>query len=163
MGRERDSDTEPGAAPSLFGSLIAYFKRDSWNFRQLGDHPAVEMDVSGENGVFRLVAVVDEERSIVRFLTFMVAKVPEARRREVMEFLTRANYGLLLGNFEIDLSDGEVRFKYSIDAENAEFSHDQYLNLLYTSVALMDRYFPGLQRVIQGTADPAAAIAEIEQ
>jgi hypothetical protein len=26
----------------------------------------------------------------------------------------------------------------------------------------MDRYLPGLQRVVQGTADPAAAIADIE-
>jgi hypothetical protein len=147
----------------LFDAIRKFFEQDGYEFRLLASHQALEMGVAGDNGSYRLVCVVDAERTIVRFLTFVEGKVPDARRRDVMEFLTRANYGLLLGNFEIDLNDGEVRFKCSIDVEGAEITHTQYQNLLYVSVSTVDRYFPGLQRVIQGSADPAAAIAEIEQ
>jgi len=35
----------------------------------------------------------------------------------VNEFLTRANYGLNIGNFEMDFQDGEIRFKTAIDVE----------------------------------------------
>ncbi len=35
---------------------------------------------------------------------------PVYRRAEVCEALTRANYGLWMGAFEMDLSDGEIRF-----------------------------------------------------
>ncbi len=35
----------------------------------------------------------------------------------VAEFITRANFGIVIGNFEIDFSDGEIRYKTSIDVE----------------------------------------------
>jgi len=146
----------------LFENVLAHLEQDGVQFRRIGGHPAVEMAVAGDNGSYRMVIVVDAERAVVRFLTFVEGKVPEHRRRDVMEFLTRANYGLLLGNFEIDLSDGEVRFKAACETETGALSHAVFQNNLYLSVALMDRYFPGLQRVIQGSSDPAAAIADIE-
>ena len=148
---------------SLFETIKQYFELDGHDFRQLPNHEALEMGVAGDNGSYRLVCVVDPDRTIARFLTFVEGKVPDARRRDVMEYLTRANYGLLLGNFELDLNDGEVRFKCAIDVEGGEVTHTQYQNLLYVAVSMLDRYFPGLQRVIQGSADPAAAIAEVEQ
>ncbi|MCS7182394.1 MAG: YbjN domain-containing protein [Thermoanaerobaculum sp.] len=146
----------------LYEALVAYFRRDNWDFNVIPHYQAVEMGVAGEHSQYRLVALADEERSIVRFLVFLEGKIPEPRRRDVMEFLTRANYGLLLGNFEMDLSDGEVRFRCSASTEGSEFSYEQYRNMLYISVGIMDRYYPGLQRVVQGSADPAAAISDIE-
>lgn len=146
----------------LFESVLAHLEHDGVKFRRIGGHAAVEMAVGGDNGSYRMVIVVDGERAVVRFLTFVEGKVPEHRRRDVMEFLTRANYGLLLGNFELDLSDGEVRFKAAHEAESGTLTYAQFQNNLYLSVALMDRYFPGLQRVIQGSSDAAAAIADIE-
>lgn len=147
---------------SLYDQLVAYFKRDGWTVHLIPHYQALEMGVSGQNSSFRLVALADEERSVVRYLVFLEGKVPEPRRREVMEFLTRANYGLLLGNFEMDLSDGEVRFRCSLTTEGSTLGYEQHRNMLYVSVGMMDRYVLGLQRVIQGTADPAAAIAEVE-
>jgi len=147
----------------LYDTLLGYFDRDGWKYRRMEDYSALEMGIAGESGNYRLVALVDSERSILRFLTFVEGKVPEPRRREVMEYLTRANYGLLLGNFELDLGDGEVRFKSSLDVEEGELTYRQYQNLLFVSLATMDRYYPGLQRVVQGSADAAAAIAESER
>jgi len=149
--------------PTAFEAIVSYFERDGWKFRRLAGHDALEMGVAGETGNYRLIAVVDGERSVVRFLTFLEGKVPETRRREVMEYLTRANYGLLLGNFEFDIADGEVRFKCAVDIEHRGLSYEQYQSMLYVSVAMMDRYFPGLEKVVQGTSDAAAAIAEAEQ
>ncbi len=147
----------------LYETLVSYFEKDGWTFRRIDEHHAIEMPVAGEHGTFRLVAIADEERNILRFLTFVEGRVPEPRRRDIMEYLTRANYGLLLGNFEMDLGDGEVRFKCSVDLEGAPLSYALYQNLLYVSVGVADRYFPGFVRVLQGSADPLAAVAEIER
>ena len=40
------------------------------------------------------------------------------------EFLTRANYGLLNGNFEMDMGDGELRYKCYIHCGDQEPSPD---------------------------------------
>ncbi|MBO5045712.1 MAG: YbjN domain-containing protein [Clostridia bacterium] len=36
-------------------------------------------------------------------------------RTQIMEAITRINYGLRWGNFELDLSDGEIRYKVLVD------------------------------------------------
>lgn len=91
--------------------------------------------------------------------------VPPARRAAVMELVTRANYGLRLGCFELDLDDGEVRFRASLDFEGIEPSSSTSValarSLLYTSVATMGRYAPALVDVVDG-ADAKAALAPIE-
>jgi len=52
-------------------------------------------------------------------------KAPAHRIAAVAEYITRANWGLSVGNWEIDLNDGETRFKTSLDAEGPK--HRQIL------------------------------------
>src|SRR5829696_3263734 len=61
-----------------------------------------------------------EERTQAHDLLVRPGKVAEVHRTAMAVRLARINYGLVLGNFVIDLSDGEVRFKASIDFGGAE-------------------------------------------
>jgi hypothetical protein len=80
----------------------------------------------------------------------------------IAEFLTRANYGMTIGNFELDYTDGEIRYKTSIDVTNDHLSSALIQTLVYTNVAMMDEYLPGIKAVLAGE-QPEAAIAMIEQ
>jgi hypothetical protein len=80
----------------------------------------------------------------------------------VADFLTRANYGLIVGNFEMDLNDGEVRYKTSIDVEGDELTPALLRNLAYTNVKTMDRYLPGLMSVMYGALTSEQAIHMVE-
>jgi hypothetical protein len=101
---------------------------------------------------------------IEQFLFYAIApvKAPEATRPAVAEFITRANYGMRIGNFEMDFSDGEVRYKSSLDFEQEVLTPQLIKNAIYPAVQTMDRYLPGLMRVIYGDQPPIEAIAEIE-
>jgi hypothetical protein len=98
------------------------------------------------------------------FLFYAVApvKVPEDVRIAVAEYVTRANYGLRIGNFELDYSDGEVRYKSSIDFEGQTLTSELIRNAIYPAVHTMDRYLSGLLRVSFGGATPLEAIEEVE-
>ena len=78
------------------------------------------------------------------------------------EYLTRANYGLSIGNFEMDFEDGEVRYKTSIDVEGGELTQGMIKNLVYSNCATTDRYLHGLMKVVYGNADPASAVRDAE-
>ena len=100
---------------------------------------------------------------IIRSL-FPIA-VPPHELVNVACYLTMANFGLSVGNFEMDLSDGprggEVRYKTSIDARGAELPAPIVRNLLDANIRTADAYLPGLQRAADGR--PAAiCIAETE-
>ncbi len=89
-------------------------------------------------------------------------KAPEGRRKEVADFVTRANYGMNIGNFEMDMEDGEIRFKVSVDVESGVLSNVMVRNVMMAGFGTVDRYFPGLMSVIYGNAIPSVAVRESE-
>ena len=73
--------------------------------------------------------------------------VPDARRLEAAEYLHRINYGLLLGNFEMDYDEGEVRFRTSLMAEGS-LTHEVLDRYIQMPAAMLDRYAPGLAAIV---------------
>ena len=151
-----------GEDGELFQTVVQFFTEDDWVFYTLEDRPILRMNFRGENGGWQCYAQVREEQKQLIFYSVMESHVPEEKRPVVAEFLTRANYGLYVGNFEMDFSDGEVRYKSSLDYENEVLTPQLIKNAIYSAVQTMDRYLAGLMRVIYGSQPPAEAIAEIE-
>ena len=56
-----------------------------------------------------------EPRAQVAYYSLFPAVVPAERREAVVDFITRANVGLVIGNFEFGTDRGELRYKTSID------------------------------------------------
>ena len=54
---------------------------------------------------------------------------------EIAQFLTPANYGTLIGNFELDFKDGEIRYKTSIDVEGDRLTPALIKRLVYSTLA----------------------------
>jgi hypothetical protein len=106
------------------------------------------------------IAMFEADEQVVVHSTFN-PPVPEERRDAVALFLTRANYGILHGNFELDLDDGDLRYKTSIDVRGAELTEQLLDNLVIANVSMFDRYVPGIEAVVRGE-DPATAVAAIE-
>jgi hypothetical protein len=79
------------------------------------------------------------------------------------EFLTRANYGLILGNFEMDFTDGEVRYKTSIYIGETELDFPVIKKMVYLNLSTIDDYFPAMMKVIYGGISAEQAINEIEE
>ena len=80
-----------------------------------------------------------------------------------MEFITRANYGLLIGNFELDLADGEVRFKTGLDVRGAQLTATLAGRAIIPNLHAVNTYLPGLEALVgDNAADPADLVADIE-
>src|SRR4051794_34043310 len=158
---------------AIFDVMEEFFKTDDWPATKLENQPAMSMNFQGSNGRWSCYARVEEEKQIVLFYSYCPMKAPEDKRPILGDFLTRANYGLYIGNFEMDYNDGEVRFKTSIDVEGnksveegatdpVELSFALMKRVVYDNVGVMDKYLPGIMSVIYGGASPTEAIAQVE-
>lgn len=145
-----------------FDTLIAFLEEDGWNPDVDREDLACFMGYHGENGRYSCVARVDGALDHLIFRVAAPVHAPVASRAAVAEYLTRANFGLHLGNFEMDFEDGEVRFKTSVDFEGTGLTPALVRTLAYPAVEAMDRYLMGLMAVFSGAKRPAEAIAEIE-
>ena len=147
----------------IYETMMAFFEQDEWTVHTVAEGSLVEMGFRGKSGTWRCYARAYQETQRLLFYSVLSVNVPPEKRVAVAEFLTRANYGLQIGNFEMDYRDGEVRFKTSIDVEADRLTPALVKNLVYPNVAMMDRYLPGIMRIIYGDVAPEEAIAEIER
>jgi len=148
--------------PQILEAIISFFTEDEWPFFQVEGEPALRTGFEGDSGQWVCYAQAREEQGQVSFYSVCPVSVPEERRLPMAEFLTRANYGLIIGNFELDLSDGEIRYKTSIDVEEDRLSVALIRSLVYANVLTMDRYLPGIVSIICGEMSPARAIVQVE-
>ncbi len=147
---------------NLFEAVATFLQADSWNPTQVEGKTILRMGFDGSSGMWNVFVQTKEENRQAMVYSVSSHKVPEDQRQRAAEFLTRANYGLPYGNFELDFSDGEVRFKTCIDVEGGTLTDTMIKNLMYANVSAMDRYQAGLLRVIFGDTSPAEAITVIE-
>ncbi|MBX3001187.1 MAG: YbjN domain-containing protein [Caldilineaceae bacterium] len=155
-------DTDDGDE-SLWDTVIRFFVEDDWPVQQLGTEPILLSVFEGEHGRWNCLIRVAEEQDRVVFYSIVPEETPPDRRLAMAEFLTRANYGMLIGNFEMDFNDGEVRYKTSIDVEGDRLTSALMMQIVYANVRTMDRYLPGIQQMMETDRAPAEIIASIEQ
>lgn len=148
---------------SMLETALAFFEREGWPLQLHEDEDTLETGYQGEHGQWGCFALIF--RAEARFVFYSVSPVPapEEQRLRVAEFITRANYGLALGNFEMDFERGEIRYKTSVDVEGTQLNEALIRQLVLQNVGVMDRYLPGLMSVLYSDTSPAAAIAEIER
>jgi hypothetical protein len=143
-----------------------FFAQEDWDFQAVEHHDILRVGFTGEQASWSCFAQSREAQQQLAFYSICPLRVPEAKRSLLAELLTRANYGLAMGNFELDYDDGEIRFKTSIDVE--DFTELALLppllhHLVYSNVSTLDRYLPAILAVLAGGQSPLEAVAQIDR
>ncbi len=117
-------------------------------------------DASAPN-VTGTALVLEDDR---RFLFYMELDqhAPPKTRAHVAEFITRANSGLSIGNFELDYSNGAVRFKTTVDYADSDLPSVFVRNAILDAMDGTETYGGALIEVIKGKKSPKEAIEEVE-
>ena len=150
---------------TTFETIKQFFSEDEWFFIDIEDQDMLRLRMNhwGENGRFSCQAEFNEKHQIFYFYSYFPINVPEDRQAKMAEFLTRVNYGIRIGNFEMDYENGEVRFRTSLDFEDQVLNYALISNHVYPNVWMMDRYLPGLFAVVDSEKDPEEIIKTIEE
>lgn len=142
----------------LLGRVAEALRTLGWRVELDEEHPGgMLLEPADGDAPWPFVAEVDPGARQVVLYSLLPDEVPEERRTAVAEVLTHATYGLTVGSFEIDLSDGDVRVRTSIDLGEAELDATQLTALLAPllqhNLDAMDAWIDGIQAVADG-ADP---------
>lgn len=142
---------------TLLETMTAYFRDQQWTFEQAVDRPVLRLPLQKGADTWMCYAEAHEERHRAVFYTVAPVTVPVDDRPAIAELITRANYGLAVGNFELDYADGELRYKTSIDVTGDRLSPALMHQLVLVNVRVMNHYLPAVRAVLAG-ATPADAI-----
>jgi hypothetical protein len=146
----------------IFEAIKKFFHDDDWPYTEMEGKPILRTGFSGKNGKWTCFAQARENQQQFIFYSICPNPATDDKRAAVMEFITRANYGLVIGNFEMELNDGEIRCKTSIDVEGGELTPVLIRQVVYSNVMTMNKYLPGLMSVLYANVSPEQAIQQIE-
>ncbi len=146
----------------IFDIVEEFFESNEWHYSQIENESILTMGVSGKNGKWTCYAQAKEDQEQFVFYSVCPVNASEDKLDALGEFITRANYGLIIGNFELDYNDGEIRYKTSIDVEGDRLSRALLEQLVYANLTITDRYLPGVMAVLYGDVAPEAAILQVE-
>lgn len=134
----------------IYSGMEAFFQRDGWKFTKVDDRPVIRLPFQGKTASWICYAQAREEDERFLFYAVCPLRAPKETYPAMCEFLTRANYGMIIGNFEMDVSDGEIRYKASLGLKNVEISDPLINNAVYPVLSMMDKYLPGIMMVLTG-------------
>lgn len=95
---------------------------------------------------------INDEDFIVYALCPMNAD--EESKNEILRYLAMANYGLFNGNFEMDVRDGEIRYKCYVDCREMNSIPDIVVaRAIILPVTMFERFGDGLAALLMGFSD----------
>lgn len=148
---------------ALLKVIDAALVRRGWPHEQMPERDVITFPFQGDDELWAVYAEAREEDGRVIVYSVVPFNIPLQRRAAVAEFLTRANYGLQIGNFELDLDDGEVRCKTSVDVKGVKVAPELVDRLIVMNLQATNRYVGGIAALVgDDDAVPAQLIDAIE-
>jgi hypothetical protein len=144
-------------------AVKTFLQGEQWSYEEHPGGGALRLRFKGESGEWVvLVQEVGQEGGKVVVYSMPANVVPPAARAAAGEAVARLNFGMILGNWEIDYDSGEVRYKTSADFRGEGVGVGAIKHLVYTNVLMVDRYLPALLAVAFGGRAPKEAVEAID-
>jgi hypothetical protein len=142
----------------LLAAVAEFLDEQGWEYEPAPEGDVLAFLFRGDRAQWTCYCEAIEAHDRVAFYSVAPFNIPEETRPAVMEFITRANHGLIIGNFELNLADGEVRYKTSLDVKGSGLTPALAGRAIIPNLHAMNTYLPGLEALV---GDPSAAAAGV--
>ena len=147
-----DQKIDPMKDYPLLKSAKEYLENDGWTFELLESHSTIAFGFEGRNGKWHCMVQTREKENQLIFYSSLENGIPEEYIEKLMRFITIVNYRLVVGNFEMDISDGELNYKTALDLDEISPSQSLIRNMIQTNLATFDRHLLGIKAIIEGAS-----------
>ena len=103
---------------------------------------------------------VQENNKLLAVYGILPFLIPESHQNAAILLITQINYDMILGNLEMDVNDGEIRYKNAIDVEAVGLD-DDILEYLLQSVVAMTTVAHEIFSDLINNQDPAEQLADL--
>ena len=151
---------------SVANAVNNFLTEDDWHFSFDDQRGLFKFDLSLKGRIKKvsyIVDVKDDEYVVYAISPLGADEDDEKMMASMAEFICRANYGLKNGNFELDMRDGEIRYKSFVDCEGITPTMEMVRNSIHCPAAMFDRYGAGIVDIIFGNSTAKDAIAKCEK
>ena len=151
---------------NIADAINSFLTEDDWHFSFDDQCCLFQFSLNLKGRIKKVSYIVDvkDDEYVVYAISPIGADEKDEKMMAVMaEFICRANYGLKNGNFELDMRDGEIRYKSFVDCEGLTPTTEMVRNSIHCPAAMFDRYGDGIVDIIFGNSTAKEAVAKCEK
>jgi hypothetical protein len=141
--------------------LLHSILSEKWTPQRLDEHSWGFQHVAGRVPL-SCYAEINPQMEAFLFRAVNPLPVEPVRRALVAEYITRVNYPLPIGNWAIDLDDGEVRWKSGLYFGDCDLSDQLMRHVIESSLFFIYQHIVGIAKLQTG-GTMAEALATIGQ
>ena len=127
-------------ATEVYNSLVAMLNEREWNFAKDDEKMAISASLAGEDLPVDFIMRVYPDYDVVQLVSKLQFKMPESKRVEGAIAVAIANYGMVNGSFDYDITDGEIVFRMTTSYLGTDLSHDLLEKMIFVSASTVDSY-----------------------
>lgn len=144
------------AARATYETLCSALERLKVKFTRNDEILRVDYTYKGDDLLMPFMFIVDPDREFVSLISPMSPRVKEDKRLDMAVALSLLNYRLAFGCFDLDMNDGELRFRMVNCFRGTLLSEEVFAMMVQTGHAIVEKYNDKLYTL-------AAGIISLEQ
>lgn len=138
-------------AQSMYKTLCQTLDNMKWHYNKEEEKLVIRTSAVGEDLEMRLYMKVDADRSVMYLKSGMPFKCPAERIDVLSKAVIIANWAMLNGSFEMDMSDGYVAFKVVVPFMESIVSEKVCHYMIRLSCDMIDRFNDKFKALVEGT------------
>ena len=127
-------------AVEVYDTLCSMLDNIGWKYDKVEEKLMVKSGVKGDDLPIDFLVVVKPRNQVVQFISSMPFNMPEDKRVEGALAICTANYGLVDGSFDYDLSDGQIVFRLTSSYRDSLLSEALFEYMIMVSASTIDKY-----------------------
>ena len=162
---ERTTKMEQTYSYEIANAIKTFLQNDDWKFTFKEDTGTFQFGLNLKTklkSVNYIIRVKMDDYTVYAISPISADENDSEMMQKMAEFVCRANYGLRNGNFELDVRDGELRYKSFVDCEDTVPTMSMIHNSIYCPAGMFKRYSPGILDIIFGDTTAEEAVARCE-
>ncbi len=127
-------------AKKVFDSLVKMLDDRDWKYEKYEDELLIKSGIKGDDLPIEFLMVIKPKNQLVQFLSKLPFSFPDDKRVDGAIAICAANYGLIDGSFDYDITDGEIIFRLNSSYRESVLGPDLFEYMIMVSASTIDNY-----------------------
>ena len=140
-------------AKMVYSSIVNMFESKKWTFDEFEDDLVIRSGFRGDDLPINFLMLVKPDRQVVQFISKLQFNMPEDKIVEGAIAVSIANYNLVDGSFDYNISNGEIRYRLTSSYLNSNLSEDVFEYMIMCGAGTVDKYNSRFYMLAKGVID----------
>ena len=127
-------------AQQVYQTVCAALEARDWKYKKEEADLLVRSGVRGDDLPIEFVIAVDEDRQLIRVLSPLPFKMSEDNRIDGAIAVCGANFGMVDGSFDYDLTNGRIVFRMTESFRESTIGQLLIQYMISCTIAMVDEY-----------------------